>query len=90
MVEMGGKFMGGLFVVQTFQVYTAGVLFTTLFLGGGITWFDFLPKVFAVLFLPFAITILFPRYKAGEGLLWVWKWPTGIALLGLALIFMQR
>ncbi|MEZ5541878.1 MAG: NADH-quinone oxidoreductase subunit H [Pseudomonadota bacterium] len=90
MVEMGGKFMGGLFVVQTFQVYTAGVLYTTLFLGGGITWFDFLPKVFAVLFLPFAITILFPRYKAGEGLLWVWKWPTGIALLGLALIFMQR
>jgi NADH-quinone oxidoreductase subunit H len=90
MVEMGGKFMGGLFVVQTFQVYTAGVLFTTLFLGGGITWFDFLPKVFAVLFLPFAITILFPRYKAGEGLLWVWKWPTGIALLGLALIFTQR
>jgi len=90
MVEMGGKFMGGLFVVQTFQVYTAGVLFTTLFLGGGVTWFDFLPKVFAVLFLPFAITILYPRYKAGEGLLWVWKWPTGIALLGLALIFMQR
>ena len=90
MVEMGGKFMGGLFVVQTFQVYTAGVLFTTLFLGGGLTWFDFLPKVFAVLFLPFAITILYPRYKAGEGLLWVWKWPTGIALLGLALIFMQR
>ncbi|MGB5538582.1 MAG: NADH-quinone oxidoreductase subunit H [Gammaproteobacteria bacterium] len=90
MVEMGGKFMGGLFVVQTFQVYTAGVLYTTLFLGGGLTWFDFLPKVFAVLFLPFAITILYPRYKAGEGLLWVWKWPTGIALLGLALIFMQR
>jgi hypothetical protein len=43
-----------------------------------------------VLFLPFPITILYPRYKAGEGLLWVWKWPTGIALLGLALIFMQR
>lgn len=90
MVEMGGKFMGGLFVVQAFQVYTAGVLYTTLFLGGGHSWFDFLPKVFAVLFLPFAITILFPRYKAGEGLLWIWKWPTGIALLGLALIFMQR
>ncbi len=89
MVEMGGKFMGGLFVVQTFQVYTAGVLYTTLFLGGGTSWFEFLPKVFAVLFLPFAITVLFPRYKAGEGLLWVWKWPTGIALLGLALIFMQ-
>lgn len=88
MVEMGGKFMGGLFVVQAFQVYTAGVLYATLFLGGGENWLVFLPKVFAVVFIPFAITILFPRYKAGEGLLWVWKWPTGIALLGLALILM--
>ena len=35
MVEMGGKFMGGLFVMQCFQLYTAGVLYTTLFLGGG-------------------------------------------------------
>ena len=90
MVEMGGKFMGGLFVVQAFQVYTAGALYTTLFLGGGTSWFDFLPKLCAVLFLPFAITILFPRYKAGEGLLWVWKWPTAIALLGLALIYLRR
>lgn len=90
MVEMGGKFMGGLFVVQAFQVYTAGALYTTLFLGGGTSWLDFLPKLCAVLFLPFAITILFPRYKAGEGLLWVWKWPTAIALLGLALIYLRR
>lgn len=88
MVEMGGKFMGGLFVVQAFQVYTAGVLFTTLFLGGGENWLSFIAKIAAVLFIPFSITVLFPRYKAGEGLLWVWKWPTGIALLGLALILM--
>jgi NADH-quinone oxidoreductase subunit H len=90
MVEMGGKFMGGLFVVQAFQVYTAGALYTTLFLGGGTSWLEFLPKLCAVLFLPFAVTILFPRYKAGEGLLWVWKWPTVIALLGLVLIYLRR
>jgi len=90
MVEMGGKFMGGLFVVQALQVYTAGVLFTSLFLGGGENWLSFIAKIAAVLFIPFSITVLFPRYKAGEGLLWVWKWPTGIALLGLALILFQN
>ncbi len=34
MVEMSGKYMGALFVMQCFQLYTVGVLYTTLFLGG--------------------------------------------------------
>ncbi len=88
MVEMGGKYLGGMFVAQCFQLYTAGVIYATLFLGGGESWLGFLAKIFAVVFVPLAVTVVFPRFKVGEGTAWTWKWPTGIGLVGLALIFL--
>lgn len=88
MVEMSGKYMGALFVMQCFQLYTVGVLYTTLFLGGGTSWFTFLPKVFAVVFIAVAITNVFGRYRTDDAIRWIWKWPTGIALLGLAVVML--
>ncbi len=86
MVEMGGKFLGGLFVMQCFQLYTAGVLYTTLFLGGGENWITFLLKVFAVVAIPMSIAYLFPRYRTEDMVRILWKWPTMIGLLGLAFL----
>ena len=86
MVEMGGKFMGGLFVMQSFGYYTVGVLYATLFLGGGENWFTFLLKIFLVVLIPFTITVIFPRYRIDDVLRMFWKWPTMIALLGLMLV----
>jgi NADH-quinone oxidoreductase subunit H len=84
MVEMSGKYMGTLFVMQCFQLYTVGVLYTVLFLGGGVAWLTFLPKVFAVVFISVAITNVFGRYRTDDAIRWMWKWPTGIARIGLA------
>jgi NADH-quinone oxidoreductase subunit H len=86
MVEMSGKYLGGLFVMQCFQLYTAGVLFVTLFLGGGENWFTFLLKSFAVLAIPMTIAFLFPRYRTEDMVRLVWKWPVMIGLLGLAFV----
>jgi NADH-quinone oxidoreductase subunit H len=86
MVEMGGKFLGGLFVMQCFQIYTIGVLYTTLFLGGGENWLTFLPKVFLVVAIPMCIAYLFPRYRTEDVLRMMWKWPVLLGLLGLAVI----
>jgi len=86
MVEMSGKYMGALFVMQCFQLYTIGVLYTTLFLGGGTNWLVFLPKVFAVVFFSIAITNVFGRYRTEDAIRWLWTWPTLIALLGLAIV----
>ncbi len=86
MVEMGGKFLGGLFVMQAFQLYTAGALYTTLFLGGGEHWLSFLPKIFLVVAIPMMIAYLFPRYRAEDMLRVMWKWPVLAALLGLAMV----
>ncbi len=89
MVEMSGKYMGALFVMQCFQLYTVGVLYTTLFLGGGEMWLTFLPKVFAVILVFVAITNLFGRLRTEDVIAWMWKWPTGIALLGLLLVMID-
>jgi NADH-quinone oxidoreductase subunit H len=86
MVEMGGKFLGGLFVMQCFQLYTASVLYTSLFLGGGENWISFLIKSFAVLAIPVTIAMVFPRYRTEDLVRLVWKWPVIIGLLGLAFV----
>jgi NADH-quinone oxidoreductase subunit H len=89
MVEMSGKYLGALFVMQAFQLYTVSVIFVTLFLGGGENWLTFLAKAFAVVAISSSITVLFPRYKTDHVIRWLWKWPTGIALLGLAVVMVR-
>lgn len=86
MVEMGGKYLGGLFVMQCFQLYTISVLYVTLFLGGGLTWIDLLLKSFLVLAIPVSIAYLFPRYRTEEMLRLMWKWPVMLALVGIAFV----
>lgn len=86
MVEMGGKFLGGLFVMQCFQLYTAGVLYATLFLGGGENWLFFLIKAFAVVVIPMSIAFLFPRYRTEDLIAMLWKWPVIAGLVGIAFV----
>jgi len=86
MVEMGGKYLGGLFVMQSFQLYTAAVLYVTLFLGGGENWLFFLIKIFAVVAIPMSIAFLFPRYRTEDLVGLLWKWPVMAALIGVALL----
>jgi len=86
MVEMGGKYLGGLFVMQCFQLYTASVLYTSLFLGGGENWPALLVKSFAVLAVIFSVAFLFPRYRTEDMVRLVWKWPVMIGLVGLAFV----
>jgi NADH-quinone oxidoreductase subunit H len=86
MVEMGGKYLGGLFVMQCFQLYTAGALYATLFLGGGENWVTFLLKSFAVVAIPMSLAFLYPRYRTEDLVRLVWKWPVMVGLLGLAFV----
>lgn len=86
MVEMSGKYLGGLFVMQCFQLYTAGVLYVTLFLGGGENWLTFLAKSFAVVAIPMSISFVFPRYKTDDLIRLLWKWPVMAGLIGLAFV----
>lgn len=89
MVEMGGKYLGAMFVMQCFQLYIVGVLYSELFLGGGAAWWSLLVKVFVVIFIPVTLTNVYPRYKTDAMLRWMWKWPTAIALLGLGAVMLK-
>jgi NADH-quinone oxidoreductase subunit H len=86
MVEMGGKYLGGLLVMQCFQFYTAGVLYVTLFLGGSENWLTFLAKLFAVMAIPASLACAFPRYRAEDLLRLLWKWPVLLGLAGIWLV----
>jgi len=86
MVEMGGKFLGGLFVMQCFQLYTGTALYVIMFLGGGENWPAFLVKMLVVAAIPMSLAPLFPRYRTDDMVRWVWKWPVMLALLGLAFV----
>lgn len=86
MAEMSGKYMGALFVMQAFQLYTIGGLYVALFLGGGENWPMFLAKLFAVVFVSVALTNVYGRYKTDKVVRFMWTWPTGIALAGIALV----
>ena len=89
MAERSGKYMGALFVMQSFQLYTIGALYVTMFLGGGENWLTFLMKLFAVVFVSVALTNVYGRYKTDKVIRFMWTWPTGIALAGLALVMMH-
>jgi len=89
MVEMSGKYMGTLFTMMSFQLYSVGLIYTLLFLGGGESWLLLLPKLFAVVFVSVAVTNIFPRHRTEKVIGFMWKWPTGIALLGLGLVMLR-
>jgi NADH-quinone oxidoreductase subunit H len=86
MVEMGGKYLGGLFVMQCFQLYTASILYVTLFLGGGENWLFLFVKAFGVLLIPLTVAFLFPRFRTDDLVRLMWKWPVLLGLIGLAFI----
>lgn len=86
MVEMGGKYLGGLFVMQCFALYTVSVIYVSLFLGGGENWITFLLKAFAVLAIPISIAYLFPRYRTDDVVRLMWKWPVMLGLVGIAFV----
>ena len=86
MVEMSGKHLGGLFVMQSFQLYTASALYVTLFLGGGENWLSFIAKCFAVLAVPVSLAYLYPRYRTEDLVRLMWKWPVMVGLIGLAFV----
>lgn len=83
MVEMSGKYLGALFVMQCFQLYTLGALYTTVFLGGGATWPEFLVKVFAVILVAVSLTNVYARFRTEDVIRWQWTWPTVLGLVML-------
>ncbi len=95
-VEYGGKYLGMLMVAHSIGMFVEAGLFIDIFLGGGllfhqpgIIWqvFNFLfwvLLVFALYTLAVLVNAIMPRYRIDQAFVFYWKWPTIIAIIGLA------
>ena len=86
MVEMGGKFLGGLFVMQCFQLYTARGAVRHPVSGRRGELGDLPGQKLRGTGHPVTLAMLFPRYRTEDVVRLMWKWPVMLGLLGLAFI----
>lgn len=90
MVEYGGKQLGMLFIMHEISTFIEVSLFVNIFLGGGITIFDFVLKYFVVYTLASYISNVLGRFKIDQVLKFYYKVPILLALLQAALTVIFR
>jgi len=90
LVELGGKYLAFAAIQGALHTYIVLSLFVDLFLGGGANILTFLAKVLAVFFVGTCINAVLPRVSVAQALRYLWKWPTLLALAGLAIAAVMR
>lgn len=81
MVEYGGKQLGMLFLMHEFATFIEVALFVNLFLGGGVTFFDFFAKYFVVYILASLISNALGRFKIDQVIKFYYKVPITLAFI---------
>ncbi|MCD6399272.1 NADH-quinone oxidoreductase subunit H [candidate division WOR-3 bacterium] len=83
LVEYGGKYLGILQLYQAGAILLSTGIYVDLFFGGASNVWMFFLKTFLIYFVLLLIGEVLPRFRIGDALKFFWKWPLGIALLGL-------
>jgi NADH-quinone oxidoreductase subunit H len=84
--EFGGKYLammqtnGGMFAFAKLTLYT------DLFLGGATNFAELLVKTFLLYLVQLAVGVVNPRFRTEQSMLFFWKIPTAIGLVGLILV----
>lgn len=86
MVEYGGKQLGMLMILHEVSTFIEISLFVNLFLGGGVTIFDFLIKYFIVYTLASYISNVLGRFKIDQVVAFYYKVPIVLALAQAAML----
>jgi len=90
MVELGGKYLGFAAIQGALHTYIVVALFVDLFLGGAANMLTFFAKMLAVFFVGVCINAVLPRFRVGQALRYLWKWPTILAFVGLVIAALRR
>ena len=90
MSEMGGKFLGIMFITHAITIFLELTIFINLFLGGAFTWIGLIVKQLIVFTLVLSVNIVFGRYRVDDAMRFMWKIPGSLALLGIILIIFQQ
>lgn len=85
MVEYGGKQLGMLFIMHELSMFIEIGLFVNIFLGGGVTVFDWILKYFIVYTITAFISNVLGRFKIDQVLKFYFKVPILLALVQAAL-----
>lgn len=86
MTEMGGKFLGIMFITHAITIFIELTIFINLFLGGAYTWFDLIIKQIILFTGLLSVNIVFGRFRVDDAMKFMWKIPGLLAVLGIIFI----
>ncbi len=86
MTEMGGKYLGIMFIQHAINIFIELTIFTNLFLGGALNWVEFIVKQFIVFTMVLSVNVVFGRYRVDDAVKFMWKIPVPLAIIGILFV----
>jgi len=86
MVEMGGKYLGIMFIQHAIAEVVEMTIYINLFLGGALNWFEYILKLFVLWTVMLGVGMVFGRFRTDDAVRFMWKIPLPLAIIGVLLI----
>lgn len=86
MTEMGGKYLGMMFIQHLINLVVELTIYMNLFLGGALNWFEYIVKLFTLFTLVLVVNAVYGRFRTDTALRFFWKLPLPMAALGVIFI----
>jgi len=86
MTEMGGKYLGMMFIQHLINIVVELTIYMNLFLGGATNWLEYIAKLFVLFTLVLCVNAVYGRFRTDSALRFFWKLPLPMAALGVVFI----
>jgi NADH-quinone oxidoreductase subunit H len=83
MTEMGGKYLGMMFIQHLIAVPLELTLYINLFLGGSANWLEYLVKLFVLWTVLIGASAVFGRLRTDDAVRFMWKISLPLAAVGV-------
>ncbi len=83
MTEMGGKYLGMMFIQHLINLFVETTIYINLFLGGAQNWVELIVKQFILFTLILSVNGVFGRFRTDDAVRFMWKVPLPLAALGV-------
>jgi NADH-quinone oxidoreductase subunit H len=89
MVEMGGKYLGMMFIQHLMNLFVELTIYINLFLGGAKNWFELIVKLFVMFTIVLSVNAVFGRFRTDDAMKFMWKVPFPLAIIGVIRIMFR-
>lgn len=83
MTEMGGKYLGMMFIQHLINLFVELTIYINLFLGGAQNWVELIVKQFILFTLILSVNVVFGRFRTDDAVRFLWKIPLPLAAIGI-------